>query len=184
MVVRIFAGAVIAGALCSTAFADALNVKPGLWETTVSSPGGGSGMPAIPEDRLAKLTPEQRAQFEAAMRARGGGRSGQASVSKSCVTQEQLEKPLTFGQDNNRSCKVSLVSASRSKQEMQLSCDDPKMKATGTMTVESQDPEHYTGLLQIHADGGASGGMDINRKFTGKWLGSDCGDVKPREAVK
>jgi hypothetical protein len=84
-------------------------------ETTVSSPGGASGMPAIPEDRLAKLTPEQRAQFEVAMKARGGGRASQPTVTKSCITQDQLNKPLTFGQDNNKSCTGTLVSSSCSR---------------------------------------------------------------------
>jgi Protein of unknown function (DUF3617) len=183
MVRRILVGVAFAGALCSAAFADALNVKPGLWETTVSSPGGAPGMGAIPQDRLANLSPEQRAAIEAAMRARGGGGS-QPTVTKSCITAEQLSKPLTFGQDNNRSCKVSLVNSTRSKQEMALSCDNPNMKATGTLTIESQNDEHYTGVLLIHADGGDNGGMQINRKFTGKWISSDCGDVKPRDTSK
>lgn len=148
---EILTACLLAGAICSAAFADALNVKPGLWETTVSSPGGSSAMGAggIPPEALARMTPEQRAQVEAVMRARGGGSGGQsgsqATVTKSCLTQDQLSRPLTFGQDNNGACKISLVTSSRARQEMSVTCDNAKFKSTGTLIIESQDSEHYTG---------------------------------------
>jgi len=63
--------AILVGGFCiSAGQADpvTLNVRPGLWEMMVL--GEGSGMPPIPAEALARLTPEQRAKFEAAMAAR------------------------------------------------------------------------------------------------------------------
>ena len=55
------AGAMLAFILLAHA-ADSikLNVKPGLWE--FSSAGQANGMPPIPDEALARLTPEQRAR--------------------------------------------------------------------------------------------------------------------------
>ena len=47
-----------------------INVRTGLWEMTSS--GQTTGTPPIPAEAFARLTPEQRAKFEAAMTARGG----------------------------------------------------------------------------------------------------------------
>lgn len=44
---------------------DMFNAKEGLWEMTVTT--GGSGMPGISADQLAKLTPDQRATVEQMM---------------------------------------------------------------------------------------------------------------------
>ena len=45
------------------------NIKPGLWEVTVTPKVSGE-MP-IPEDQLAKMTPEQRAKVEAMVKGAG-----------------------------------------------------------------------------------------------------------------
>jgi Spy/CpxP family protein refolding chaperone len=63
--VRIFRSIVVCGAITSAAnavFAQTLNVKLGLWETTFVAQT--SGMPPID---TSNLTPEQRARIEAAM---------------------------------------------------------------------------------------------------------------------
>ena len=60
--------AIAVGALALTQVRAAdltLNVKTGLWQTTVSMET--SGQLPIPEADLAKMTPERRQQFEAAM---------------------------------------------------------------------------------------------------------------------
>ncbi len=62
-----------------------LNVKLGLWEVTSTT--NVSGMPPIPDDVLARMTPEQRARMEAAMKARSG-EGPKTTVRKECITKE------------------------------------------------------------------------------------------------
>jgi hypothetical protein len=158
--------------------------KPGLWETSVAMQMPGM---AIPEDRLAKMTPEQRAQVEAMMSSRMG-RGAQPTTSRSCETAETLKREQTYGQDKNKTCKATQVSSSGSKRVIQINCENESMKSDGTMTVEFLDPEHFNGTMVMHVN--AQGrSMDVNQKISGKWLGADCGDVKvadpkPRDLSK
>jgi hypothetical protein len=63
------------------------NIKPGLWE--VSNTPQVSGEMPIPEEQLAKLTPEQRARMEAAMKAAMAS-GGKPHVYKECMTPEKI----------------------------------------------------------------------------------------------
>src|SRR5271169_1554039 len=70
------------------------NVKEGLWETTMSH--SSSGMPGIPADALAKMSPDQRAQVEAMMKQRGMSSNGNTTTVKGCVTKEKIAKGMAF----------------------------------------------------------------------------------------
>jgi len=50
----------LAIAFCATLSGQGMHIKPGLWEASSAMNMGGSA-PTIPEDRLAKMPPEQRA---------------------------------------------------------------------------------------------------------------------------
>jgi hypothetical protein len=155
--------------------------KPGLWETSVTMNTPGMG---IPEDRLAQMTPQQRAQVEAIMSARGGGGGARATVTKACETAETLKHESSYGQESNgRTCKVTPVSMTGSKKVLNISCESANMKSEGTMNIDLPDSEHFNGTMQMHV---VSQGrtMDITQKMSGKWLGPDCGDVKPRDYSK
>src|SRR5579862_2888392 len=102
MIARIFLA--LSATLVAAAWAadtTPLNVKTGEWEVTTSTES--SGQLPIPEEMLNKLTPEQRARMEAAMKARGAG-GPRTSVRKNCVKKEDLDK--AFGNDEeHKSCK-------------------------------------------------------------------------------
>src|SRR5215472_5348689 len=64
-----------------------MNVKTGLWQSTSTvAITGGLG---LPPDVAAKLTPEQKARYEAAMQAQAGGHTS-THTNKSCLTQKDL----------------------------------------------------------------------------------------------
>jgi hypothetical protein len=152
--------------------AQTLDVKTGLWETTVVSET--NGMPAID---TSKMTPEQRARIEAALKGRGG-RGPSTNVVRTCMTKEKLDK-LAFhemAQNNNSSCKTSVVSSSRGAVDMKMECSGNR-KSTGTMHFEAPSRESMKGTIKIAA-GDDTHPMTINLAMTGKWLGDDCGDVK------
>lgn len=146
-----------------------LDVKPGLWETTTTTEM--SGMPPMPAEVLAKMTPEQRARMEAAMQARTA-QGAKTTAKRTCLTAQELSKPLAFG-DDDKSCKRTLISSSRSKQEVRLECANETTNRSGTVRIEAINPENLKGSVQMTASGGGRS-MKVNVGFTGKWIGASC----------
>ena len=151
-----------------------LDVKTGLWEIT--STGTTTGAPPIPPEALAQMTPEQRAKMEAAMQA-AIARNNQPHVSKSCITQKQLEKAPNFAEQHNKSCKQTVVSRTTSLIETRVECSGPQ-KMTGTFRFQAQSREAIHGdVSMVMSDGNKT--MTSKHTIQGKWLGADCGNVKP-----
>jgi Protein of unknown function (DUF3617) len=149
-----------------------LDVKLGLWESTWTNQV--SGMPPMPADALANLTPEQRAKVEDAMKARGNGMPT-VRTRKQCMTKEKLEKDTAF--EDQKSCTHTVTSSTSHKLEVKLECAEQGMKSSGTFRVEAIDSENVKGAMQMVASGGDHT-MNINANFTSKWLSADCGTVK------
>ena len=97
-----------------------LDVKTGLWEVTTTSVT--SGMPPIPPEALARLTPEQRARMEESMKSRMGG-TPKTTIRKDCVTKEKLDKDYLFGEDR-KECTRTVVTTSSRKLEMKMQCQE------------------------------------------------------------
>jgi hypothetical protein len=149
-----------------------LDVKPGLWETTTTTQM--SGMPPMPADVLAKMPPEQRAKMEAAMKARAA-QGPKSTTQKTCLTRQKLSEPLTFGDENDKSCKRTLISSSRNKQEARLECADGTRTRSGDVRIEAITPENIKGSMQMTSTGGGRS-MNVNVGFTGKWIGASCAE--------
>ncbi len=162
-----------------------IDIKSGLWENTTTSQISGVSMPAnmpqLTPDQLAKMPPDARARVEAMMK--GGPGAPQTSTTKACVTREQLSKPLFNQQD--KGCTVKLVSSTSSSQQIHMECTRGNTQTAGDMSLERSDTEHVKGemLLKTSGDSSTKGSigqnMTIKISFTNKWLGADCGDVKP-----
>lgn len=159
--------------------ADVLDVKPGLWEQTMTMEM--SGMPAMPQ-----LTPEQLAQMPPAARARIEGMMGgapQTIATKVCQTKESLADARAYAQQQN-SCTTKMTSMTANKVEYHTECSG-RFTGSGDFVVERVDSEHTktTGALKGMSSLGKKGGAEqpISQKMTitGKWLSPDCGDVKP-----
>jgi hypothetical protein len=150
-----------------------MNVKTGQWESTITSET--SGQLPIPQEMLDKLTPEQRAKMEAAMKARGG-QGARTNTYKSCVTKEDLQKP--FGNDQERkSCKQTILSSSPSHQEIHMECEIGGGKQSGTFKVDAVDSGTAKGSMEMVASSGGRT-MNINSTFSSKWLGPACTESK------
>jgi hypothetical protein len=160
--------------LCGSAWAadyQALNVKPGQWETTVT--GQMTGIPAIPAEALAQMTPEQRAKVESAL----GGRGAKPMVNTYCMTKEKLDQGWSTGQ-NLKSCTTTVTGSSSGKQEVHVECNQNGSKTSGTIKVEALDSEHIRGSFQMTATSEGNHAMNMNYAFTSKWLGSACSETK------
>jgi uncharacterized protein DUF3617 len=148
-----------------------LNIKAGLWETTLTITR--MGQTAVPAEVLNRLTSEQRARMEEKMNSAVHART---TTHKHCVTREDIEKFTSqFAGDN--ACNPTIISSTSTKAEARVSCEAEGMKGTGTYEVEALNPERIRG--SSHATMSGSGHtMNLDGMFTSKWLGSSCGNVK------
>lgn len=179
---KLFSLALLGGTIAWAADPVPMDVKTGEWEYTVTTHTTGmpqpTQMPSIPPEQLAKIPPEQRAKIEAAMKQAGAMAGGKpvTTTSKSCIRKEDLAKLIPNG-NRDQSCKVTLVSSSRTKQELKMDCESNGSKQTGTVVVEALSSESTKFNLQVAAnqDGHV---MNMTVDGTSKWLGATCTDAK------
>ncbi|HTR39501.1 MAG TPA: DUF3617 family protein [Bryobacteraceae bacterium] len=148
-----------------------LDVKTGLWETTVRNQM--SGMPALPPDMLNRLTPEQRAKVEAAMKAHAA-QAPRTTISRSCMTREKLDKPYDLT-NQPKECTHKVITSNSSKQEVHFECAIGGGKQTGTVRVEAVDSENIKGTMQINMAAGERTSTTAT-DFSSKWLRSSCSE--------
>ena len=149
-----------------------LNIKTGLWQITMTT--AVSGLPPMPADVLARMSPEQRAKFEAAMKKRASG-PPKTRTYNSCVTKEKLNKdPFS---DEKRSCTGTVLKSTGSMIEIREVCEVDGVKSDITMQIEALNSENTKGSGHVTAAGGARS-MNVSTNFTGKWIGAVCTDKK------
>jgi hypothetical protein len=153
------------------------NMKPGLWEITMT--GSSTGAPPIPADTLARMSPEQRAKFEAAMQA-AMARSNAPHIFKSCVTEKELERGPDFSDPNQKNCKQTVVTRTSSIMEVRVECTGAE-KMSGRLRYEAVSREAVRGNTEMVISDGTKT-MTSKHSIQGKWLAADCGSVKPSGA--
>ena len=173
---------VFAAALAALSFsAGAQQLKPGLWEINNKMHGeAGSEMDqqlAQARQQMANLPPEQRKMMEDAMAQRGikMGEGGPGSmVVKVCMTKEMVERnelPVQRGE-----CTTTQQSRGGGTTRMTFQCKNPPSSGEGQFTMSS--PESYSMKMAVMTT--VQGKPEkVNMEGTGKWLGADCGSVKP-----
>ena len=164
----------IALALGASAAA-AQTMKPGLWEST-SKVGGNpelDKMMARMQKQMAGMPPEQRKQMESTM---GGAQMGAGGMTtKSCVTQEMIDRGL-LQHEQQGSCKTTLGKKSATDMTMDFSCTDPV--SSGQAVYTFQGDKAYT--MNMHITSNAKGAPGVTTmESSGKWMGGDCGAIKP-----
>jgi hypothetical protein len=151
-----------------------LDVKLGLWETTVTNQTDISAM--LPPELLSKLTPEQRAKMEASMSGRGGPRT---STTKHCITKETINEAFSSasrGNSKEMKCTQAFVTSTSAKMVIHMECASGTMKTSSDIQVEAIDRETTKGSI-VTTSAGAGRGGNMKMELTSKWLGADCGDV-------
>ncbi|MBZ5700654.1 MAG: DUF3617 domain-containing protein [Acidobacteriia bacterium] len=149
-----------------------LNIKTGLWQVTITS--AVSGRPPVPADVLARMSPEQRARYEAAMKKMVSA-APKTTTHNNCVTKEQLNKdPFS---DEKKSCTRTVLKSTGSRMEIREVCEGNGVKSDITIQIEALNSENVKGVGHVTAAGGDKS-MNINTNFTGKWIGAVCTDKK------
>lgn len=145
-----------------------LDVKTGLWEKTATYKTAGQ-LP-VPAGMLDKLTPEQRARFEARMNARSSG-STRTTTDRSCLTAQQLNDPADLA---DKGCSVTVLESTSARATGTLACTIQGMEMTGSAEFDAIDQEHVKGTE--HVTSAANGNsMTTDVTFTSKWLSPTCG---------
>jgi len=160
-------GALLAGVVLVRA--QSFDMKLGLWEATITSQTSG-----VPPIDTSKLTPEQRARVEEAIKARQGA-APTTRTTKECITKEKLDKGL-FGQRNDPNCKWTIVANSSTVQDRKVECTG-EQKTTGEMRIESLSPDSVRMTTKMTVGDGART-MNIEAAGTARWISAACGDVK------
>jgi hypothetical protein len=168
------AGLCAAGA--ALAQTPALDLKPGLWQIT--STGSMTGAPPIPPETLANMTPEKRAQVQAMMQA-AMAHAGEPQIAQRCVTEDQLRRGLNFDERPNPSCHRTMVSTSSTLLVVHEECTGAR-PMVGDFRFTALDRETMKGDITV-VMGTSANATTVQRSLQGKWLGSECGDVKPRD---
>lgn len=146
-------------------------IKPGLWEVQSERLVDGKPMPDMAQ-RMKDMPPEARARMEALMKARGSGIEGGLKI---CHTKESLDQGRWH--DAQTRCKTDFGTRTGSVWKWHSSCGEPTASETdGEVTFTN--PENYTvkTSMTMTMKGQA---RTSQMTMTAKWLGSDCGAVKP-----
>jgi hypothetical protein len=175
-----FALIALGGALALPAVAGAQTMKPGLWELSnkVSSQDGQlNGAMAEMQKQLASMSPEQRQAMQQMMERNGVQMNigaGGALTSRMCMTKEMIERKEFPVQEGDCKQKTTPVSANRMK--IAFSCTKPPTSGEGEMIVDS-DTSYRVKMHVKGTDGGQQQTVDMDA--AGKWLGADCGKLRP-----
>jgi len=148
-----------------------LDLKAGLWETTLTVQT--SGMPPMPPEVLAALTPQQRARIEAQAKAREHA-GATTTVKKSCLEEKDANKPLTLGLGaGGQGCKQTISNSSATTREIRVECSHGSVKAGGTIQMLTSG----SGNLKVTSQWSTTDGvrtMKVSSTAVAKWLGPIC----------
>ncbi len=163
-------------ALCASA-AGAQTMKPGLWESG-SKIGGSPELEkamAQMQKQMASMPPEQRKQMEAAMGRHGAQMGAGGMTTRICVTQEMIDRGLLQREQQGR-CKTTISEKSATGMTLDFVCSDPA--SSGHAVYTFQGDTAYTMNMKINSSTRGVTGM-TTLETSGKWMGSDCGSIKP-----
>lgn len=164
----------------AAATAHAQNIKPGLWEISNQMQGSGQMGDAMAkaQKQMESMPPEQRKMMQDMLAKQGvqmgaPGAGGGMTV-KVCMTQEMVDRnevgrqqpgcTHTYGQRSGNTMKFSWV------------CTQPPSSGEGQVTFTSAEAYSMkmTSTSTVH---GKPEKMDM--QTSGRWLGGDCGGIKP-----
>jgi hypothetical protein len=164
-------GLVLVVLSASSAQAQTLNVKTGLWEVTTM--GQMNGAPPVD---TSKMTPEQAARVEAMMKA-SAARGGTPRTFKECLTKEKLAKDPFQDPESKHNCKRTDITRTSTVMAFKEECVTETGKTTAEGHFETTSTEQVKGTVKINIDRNGRS-MNMNTQVTAKYLGASCGDVK------
>ncbi|MCW5636139.1 MAG: DUF3617 domain-containing protein [Rubrivivax sp.] len=172
--------AAAAFAVLAAGGAQAQKIRPGLWENAVTvKSSGGQVEAAMAQMRaqLASMPPEQRAQVEAMMARQGVGMAaGKPNTVRTCISPEMAARD-EFNPGDSR-CKSTSFSRSGNTVRFKFACEHDRGTANGEGEYTLVSDTETRGKMFVNTtQQGQSMRMDM--ESAGRWLGANCGDIKP-----
>lgn len=155
-----------------------VTIKPGLWLITHQGSINHAGMNVqMPDAKqmqamMKNLPPDMQAKM-----AQNMGQNGMAAMTgdgiKICVSQEQAAQN-NFATPPNSQCKIVNQNRSGNTINVKMQCPQGEMESTVTLQSDTAWSSTMKGQMK---EGDKTTSMDM--QATGKWLGNDCGTLKP-----
>lgn len=177
----LFAGLLLAAGALPVSALFAQDIKPGLWEMKQRPQFDGQRKAQMEQaqKQMAALPPEQRKQMESMMAQHGlkmDFAAGEVSL-KACVTKDQAARALL----PNRADGKCEHDTKRNGNQLLVTfrCTNPASEGTNEITLDG--PDHYMtkSMVRTQRDGKTE---TMNATGDARWLGSDCGSIKPQTA--
>jgi len=157
------------------------HLSPGLWEQQITVKSNNAQMDGAMQkmkDQLASMPPERRAMVEQMMASRGIGVGANANTFRVCMSKEQVEHDSMPQRDGQ--CSQQEVTRTGSTLKYKFTCQarEGGQPMTGEGEFTMNGSTGYTGhtVTQMSVHGQPT---QVQSDVVGKWLGSDCGDIKP-----
>lgn len=161
---------------------DAPPMKPGLWEVTPDSQTiNGKPLPDMSAklaEQMKRMPPEMRAQMDAQMKARGiqMAPGGNGMAVRMCITKDMLNQNRWQKMDGR--CQNTALKQSGATWSWKFTCTEPASEGEGSTTF--QGSEAYTSDMEMRSTRNGQA-QTVAMKHHAKWLGADCGGLKPIE---
>jgi len=153
-------------------------IEPGLWEINIalkSQSGKAEAAMKQAQDYIALLPPDQRKAVEDMMAAQNVRLGDKASSVQACISKEDAERGEIPQQAGD--CSQQVLERGANSMKVKFSCSTTP-PASGEAVVNFQSTTAYTSKAVV--DTVVVGQPErVNVDQRGRWLGADCGTVKP-----
>jgi len=97
---------------------------------------------------------------------------------QSCLTERSFDR---LGEpDHGRACHRENVQLTSGGLSAEVVCDGDGTKGRGHLDLVFDDPTHFHGTLNLKGRSKSAPGISgLNVSMSGRWLGAQCGSVKP-----
>lgn len=163
--------------------ASAQSMKPGLWEINKqvhSSDGLIEKSIAKTQQQMSSMPPEQRKMMLDMMARQGFDITPTGMSMKLCLTKEMVERNEvpTHSQPHEGNCTHNRSPIVGNTMKISYTCTPPPSSGDGQVTFASN--EAYSMKMSMKLEGGTKGKpYQTNMEASAKWLGADCGSIKP-----
>jgi hypothetical protein len=157
-------------------------VKPGLWEARMTVlDANGQESPAPEQAAISRLPPEARARMADAMKARGLSMPDAHGATKVCLTRETFEAGAWQQMASDAGCTTNYSTQTASTWKWHTSCPARQSESDGEATFTNSESYRIKLTSTVTMSGKTN---TSTRVIQSKWLGADCGDIKPVTPLK
>lgn len=148
-------------------------IKPGLWQVHSERDVDGKALPDM-SARMQDLPPAARERMEAMMKERGVDMGDGAGTMKICLSKESLDAGQW--QNMQSSCTTTYSSRTNKSWKWHSVCTQPAVESDGEALFIDDKNYSVNTTMKTNMMGTS---RTTHMKIDSKWLGADCGDIKP-----